>query len=903
MSSYTYPVSKINYYPGVKTYDNFRRDLRRSFPIYVNVRNFKDARQLKAFCYAAHVERVRAYLGGYSMDKFAINSRSKIVQNYMRDNVMSGYNIMKTFEFEDIIIDELPYLEEERVSSILDIQFFVNYLYPLWDKCLWASRYDGYQMYMSTKDYYVDDVNFRFLFQPYKDVDVNINPLLLTPYPAIQQSDIFNMLHSIEARNHNVPEIEQEHDRNKVLYDSIRQLFRATMLVTVDEYALIHMNDVIHVAPPDFVTWTATQHSEKVRNLAELEKLVYVALDKYEMMLKRVPKVKSDIGSVGKYQALQTIVHNKEMNPVFRTVLAEVQRRLHLHLKPNILINTKKSIRDLQRFMNKYIDRDLDQLQILEIDISKFDKSQNYDSLMFELIIFVLSGVPDWMCEMWYHAHLLKFVKTRAGISLTIPLQRTSGDPWTFDGNTFESMRAIYTTLNIYAPSVVSSGQLLAALHAGDDSLIIFSRDALHADDLQKIDNDMGRLFNFETKTPRVERSMYFCSKYFLWDVQGRRQWLCVPDPVKIALKLGRTDLRNVWHMEEYRRSLMDLVCNYNVSTIGLLLADAVAERFQVEMYDLTTLVSAIYQHVNDIQLFFELFEVLSSDPGQQGARDDGAQPKVAHMLRIGMSQYELHTYCYVVLVEDNVSLTRSYILSLRLPNVIWLQVKPSARTTIQTYVNEMRDGVIFTDSYELYNSVSKIRRIRMKDHVKTAYIVDISTIIQVDQPQTFLGAHHYYVVMPMAHGKTYYATRYPNILLDVDDIQLLLSTNEQVLLKRALSLACENDDFREYNTTYFKYMSEMYATLSESYTNRILLVHSDEIAEILGRSCRIAACVMREFDMVQENMVKRCDSRFHLARLNWEEVYGSATNKFNSNSHLAGYISELVKEFSNNKM
>lgn len=74
----------------------------------------------------------------------------------------------------------------------------------------------------------------------------------------------------------------------------------------------------------------------------------------------------------------------------------------------------------------------------------------------------------------------------------------------------------------------------------------------------------------------KYTKSVYFCSKYFVHD---GNLWFVVPDPVKLLVKLGRSDLANYTHVEEYRTSLMDLTRVYDYKNISHMMNLAIAER------------------------------------------------------------------------------------------------------------------------------------------------------------------------------------------------------------------------------------------------------------------------------------------------------------------------------------
>lgn len=80
----------------------------------------------------------------------------------------------------------------------------------------------------------------------------------------------------------------------------------------------------------------------------------------------------------------------------------------------------------------------------LEVDMSKFDKSQGRVVLLFEMEMMRLFGVPEYYRDLWWEMHAQTTLKSRAHkMSTEITFQRKSGDASTFFGNTMFLMSVL----------------------------------------------------------------------------------------------------------------------------------------------------------------------------------------------------------------------------------------------------------------------------------------------------------------------------------------------------------------------------------------------------------------------------------------------------------------------------
>lgn len=106
-------------------------------------------------------------------------------------------------------------------------------------------------------------------------------------------------------------------------------------------------------------------------------------------------------------------------------------------------------------------------------------------------------------------------------------------------------------------------------------------------------------------------KSTYFCSKFL---IAACDRIYMVPDPLKLGrlIKLGRRDLVNTQHVEEYRRSLVDLLGVYSIVVIDGPLQQAMDERYGRGNTWVGELLSTIVSFINSEDNFSSLYNTFA---------------------------------------------------------------------------------------------------------------------------------------------------------------------------------------------------------------------------------------------------------------------------------------------------
>lgn len=212
-----------------------------------------------------------------------------------------------------------------------------------------------------------------------------------------------------------------------------------------------------------------------------------------------------------------------------------------------------------------------DELDNLEIDMSKYDKSR--EALLFECKLMRAFGVPQYFIDVWKYAHEYTVLKGfNNEVMLMIMYRRKSGDPSTYVGGNTTFLMAVLSMLVNFAHVVI-------AAFSGDDSFI---KGNYVLCCLILIQN-LLRIISIHT----FVQSLSLDSKIKLF---------FVPEPVKLVTKLGRSDLVN-WeeHVEDYRISFVDMVQCYGDWRLYEPLTEAINERYACKFGQYNMVYNTIY--------------------------------------------------------------------------------------------------------------------------------------------------------------------------------------------------------------------------------------------------------------------------------------------------------------------
>ncbi|QNS29673.1 RNA-dependent RNA polymerase, partial [Fig virus B] len=291
-----------------------------------------------------------------------------------------------------------------------------------------------------------------------------------------------------------------------------------------ERYALAR-REILTLSVNSLAKWLQKRSGEKKLNLVsemasprDLEN----DINRFKLMVKADAKVKLDSSCLSKHPPAQNIMfHEKYINAIYSPIFDEFKNRLLSSLYDNIVFFTEMSNSDLAEIVRRKLG-DEDVYHVAEMDISKFDKSQDGYIKAFEEEMYSLFGLDTELLEIWMRGEREATARTIDGrLKFSILNQRRSGASNTWIGNTLVTLGILCMYYDIRKFPLI--------LISGDDSLI-YSYEPVKNFATQ-ISNELG----FETKF-MPNAVPYFCSKFI---VQTGNRTVFVPDPYKLLVKLG----------------------------------------------------------------------------------------------------------------------------------------------------------------------------------------------------------------------------------------------------------------------------------------------------------------------------------------------------------------------------
>ncbi|UHK03236.1 MAG: polyprotein [Hangzhou merodon fulcratus virga-like virus 1] len=424
----------------------------------------------------------------------------------------------------------------------------------------------------------------------------NLKPVLRTSVGTERPRTQRECLLAFQKRNDNVPKLSDTNDIPMIvdmMFNKFMQYIDRDKLDLFRSYA----DNYIELNSESIYLWMQTQQG---KNIPENDTFITDRdLTSYDFMIKTKAKVDNTIMAPQNYSALQTIAyHPPDLNQLLCPLFKDAKERLLAVLDDKFKIFSDVSAEEFADSISIAFPGGLDGVNCYELDISKYDKSQGELALLFDVRMMRALGIPEYICRLWITAHTVTTLTDRkAGIKSRVIYQRKSGDPFTFLGNTLHLMGAIGI--------VVDLSKVVMAVFAGDDSGI-FTTEELS---IENVDVFLS-VFNLEAKLFKRE-NLYFCSKFLIYE---DCKWHFIPDILKLVGKLGRKDLRNFEHAEEYRISLCDLLSGVDNKRIIPSLNRALNERYPSPVFDHTLIIQTLNRIVNNRNEFERLYYTLPTD-------------------------------------------------------------------------------------------------------------------------------------------------------------------------------------------------------------------------------------------------------------------------------------------------
>nr|QVG74719.1 RNA-dependent RNA polymerase [ssRNA positive-strand virus sp.] len=525
-----------------------------------------------------------------------IYTQPKFIQKIIMNHCYTGY---VPYEFQ--LIDEYEYFLEDPekyfcspVNAINVLQDFIDRVQP--QSSVDSNKYDHQQLHenplllLSENFYYSEMYAYNFNSRDY------LSSHLRTPIQRAMVPSIRQLIKAFAERNGSVPNLQgtlNEFQQANLLFADFKKTYIDNDVIDMSECPLtINFSSI--------KSWLTTQPPSirKILESFDNDFMLGNNLNRYNYILKRVAKIDTEIDAHLRYKSPQTIAFlDKLVNTIFCPLWRDIKSRLNFILKRNTFIYVDQSPLDfanklshnfsVHNFKHKYN-------KFLEIDFSKYDKSQKLIALLFETLIMKYFGVDSQLINIWIFLHIYTELHDyKLKFNAFVNYQRKSGDAATFIGNTIFLMAVIASVFELYNTNFY-------ALYSGDDSLLFVDQ---RPSNLQNKVDKLAYLYNLEAKLLTFA-TPYFCSKFL---IPSTDKWLFVPDTIKLINKLGRNDLVDYVHVEEYRISFLDNLHYYKNSFNYDMISEALNDRYNING-DHTIIYNALLYIVSDKKIFSKLY-------------------------------------------------------------------------------------------------------------------------------------------------------------------------------------------------------------------------------------------------------------------------------------------------------
>jgi hypothetical protein len=348
------------------------------------------------------------------------------------------------------------------------------------------------------------------------------------PRPATQRQ----LLLALQKRNCNVGRVAAPSDpwlqADQVVEYFFDTFCKSDWRSSVERF----MSDPVGVNPESIDDFLITAETSKIRAVSDPRlrgaipstgRLDPYDLDHHQLMFRKEPKNRLAKDSIGEYQILQTVIHHETRVNIICSFFRSMYDRLQSILKPNVFVQLKKSMDDLEKHLNAHVPPTADGF---ENDFEKFDKSQLEETFAVEMLIYKRLGLDLKLLDLWAFGQTLKTATSLLlGVRVQLLFQRTSGTVVTAFGNVLVNMAATAWAYKL------RDTKFHAAYYVGDDSFVF----PLTPPNVSEVTQDLRLFFNLLGKVI-VGMGNYFCSCFF---VHNGRRWLVLPDPIKRIERLS----------------------------------------------------------------------------------------------------------------------------------------------------------------------------------------------------------------------------------------------------------------------------------------------------------------------------------------------------------------------------
>nr|QHA33742.1 polyprotein [Atrato Virga-like virus 3] len=479
----------------------------------------------------------------------------------------------------------------------------INYLQAFYDSAMpgvscWEYRNDQLLMEMEDTTLFSTDVEIipiKGVYQPPKfgKLRPRIRTIMQARKVPSQKESVLGAI----KRNLNSPQLANQNLSPEALGE---RLFLNFTRSGIDQSKLhlidMYQKDPVTISSPIVSAWLEKQPPARRAQIVSDLPLHLRPYNRFSYMVKADVKPQLTPGAQTKYPSVQTIVYNDPcVNAIFCPIYNVLFERLISVLHPKVLMYTGMSAGEFELELNAKLDaRVAYQCKTIENDFSKYDKAQQAALRRYERLLWEYVGLDSELSQIWDDSRRESTVTDRRnGVRFRTTFQRKSGEATTFSGNTLVALSIVLAVMDI--------DDIALVMVAGDDSMVYLRPDAEFADSSKLI----ADLFNLECKLLQAYKVPYFCSKFLV----TTQDWTyVVHDPLKFVTKLGRLDMSNYQHVEEYRVSCVDTMKSLFNPIVIQGLSVGVMERYGGGFGDLTKLLCVLKTLCHSPERFASLF-------------------------------------------------------------------------------------------------------------------------------------------------------------------------------------------------------------------------------------------------------------------------------------------------------
>lgn len=399
---------------------------------------------------------------------------------------------------------------------------------------------------------------------PRSYVQARYVPNLTSLKPSKRPQSLISNLYVFEQRNLNA-------DRGvstQTILPHVTELVDTFFSVYVDAGKFLEVSDdVVYASQSSLNAWVETRTSMGKSLLdkdLERDGDITSLLNRFKYMIKSDMKCKLDSSAAQNIPSGQNIIyHERRVCALFSSVFQDLVQKLKYILKPHVLLYHGVNLQEFANMVNSVLKRPLSMCYCGEVDISKYDKSQNQLTKDIEHEIYRRLGIHPDLLDLWMCSDFSSVVGSlSSGVLLDIGAQRRTGTATTWLGNTLINMVLLSATGDLSKFSLMG--------FSGDDSILL-------SDSRFELDSFVYEYhYGFDVKFFSCS-TPYFCSKFL---IPVGDTVLFVPDVLKLLVNLGAEHNVSEYELREKFTSFVDLtqdLCDYEVCEI---LAEYIEERY-----------------------------------------------------------------------------------------------------------------------------------------------------------------------------------------------------------------------------------------------------------------------------------------------------------------------------------